>query len=45
MIYENLIVSVLGSWNIDVAELQVELSLDWVLANFIAIGKPLFAGR
>ena len=25
---------------LDVAELQVELSLDWVLANFVAIGKP-----
>ncbi len=35
-----------GAWvlGIDVAELQVELSLDWVLANFIAIGKPLFIG-
>lgn len=35
-----------GAWvlGIDVAELQVELSLDWVLANFVAIGKPLFVG-
>ena len=35
-----------GAWGlgIDVAELQVELSLDWVLANFMAIGKPLFIG-
>ena len=35
-----------GAWvlEIDVAELQVELSLDWVLANFVAIGKPLFVG-
>jgi uncharacterized protein (DUF2062 family) len=35
-----------GAWvlGIDVAELQVELSLEWVLANFVAIGKPLFVG-
>ena len=35
-----------GAWvlGIDVAELQVELSLDWVLANFVAIAKPLFVG-
>ena len=35
-----------GAWvlGIDVAELQVELSLDWVLANFVAMGKPLFVG-
>ena len=35
-----------GAWvlGIDVAELQVELSLNWVLANFVAIGKPLFVG-
>ena len=35
-----------GAWVLgtDVAELQVELSLDWVLANFVAIGKPLFVG-
>ena len=35
-----------GAWvlGIDVAEVQVELSLDWVLANFMAIGKPLFIG-
>ena len=31
-------------FGIDGAELQVELSLDWVLANFVAIGKPLFVG-
>ena len=35
-----------GAWVLgnDVTELQVELSLDWVLANFVAIGKPLFVG-
>ena len=35
-----------GAWVLgtDVAELQGELSLDWVLANFVAIGKPLFVG-
>ena len=35
-----------GAWVLgtDVADLQVELSLDWVLANFVAIGKPLFVG-
>ena len=35
-----------GAWVLgtDVTELEVELSLDWVLANFVAIGKPLFVG-
>ena len=35
-----------GAWllGIDVAELQVELSLDWVLTNFTAIAEPFLLG-
>ena len=36
----------LGAWilGIDATEMQVEITLDWLFANFFAISKPLVIG-